>query len=218
MSTYLTEKRALWSPRTTARHLTSFRSYATYCGAPAGFLAGYRAPIADRPKPHPIPEGIPGVLAMLKTTRNPRHKALITLTGLMGLRVGEAISIRPEHFLFPDMVLVVRGKGDKTRRVPINATAWINLHFAYEIALARGTTLVDRGDRGARKAITRHAQNAGLGHVKSHDMRATLATAAYQTSGDIRAVQEILGHASVVTTQVYTNVTERDMRTALEVT
>lgn len=218
MASYLTANRGLWSPRTTGRRLTAFRSYAAHYGAPRTFLTAYRAPVAARPKPHPIPEGIDGVLDMIRSTKNPRHRALVALTGLLGLRVGEAIAVKPEHFNLADQTLSIRGKGDKTRVIPVPDSTWKYLVKAFELAKITNSTLVARSNSGARKAITRHAINAGLSqHVKSHDLRATLATAAFKATGNIRAVQEILGHSQVTTTEVYTNVTDSDMRNALEV-
>ena len=116
------------------------------------------------------------------------------------------------------MTLRVRGKGDKTRHVPISGAAWESIEKARKLAIDNGTTLVDRTERGARAAITRHAKNAGLSrHVSSHDMRATLATAAYESTHDLRAVQELLGHADAKTTQVYTGVSMAAKRAAVEV-
>ena len=215
---YLNDNRGTWAPKTTRRRLGTLRSWARYSGAPDTFLGDYRAPIPAPPQPHPIPESIDGVLRMIMSTRNPRHRALCTLTGLMGLRVHEAVDVRPDDFDMAEMTLTVRGKGSKTRIVPVSETAWKHLHKAYALADANGTTLVRIGNRGARAAISRHARNAGLSrHVASHDMRATFATAAYRKSKDLRAVQNLLGHADPATTQVYTEVAMTQMRNAAEV-
>lgn len=214
---WLNDNRATWSPKTTVRRLGTVRSWAKASGAPASILAGYKAPKPSPPQPHPIPEGIDGVVAMIRSSRNPRHRALCALTGLMGLRVGEAIGVRPEHFSVPDHTLTVRGKGDKTRVVPVSLAAWAFIVPAYGLASKNGGTLVPLTNRGARAAITRHARNAHLSrHVASHDMRATFATAAYGKTKNLRAVQELLGHADAKTTQVYTGVSMADMREAAD--
>lgn len=213
----LTAKRKEWAPRTTQRKLTSLRSWGKYAGNPL-LLNAYRAPVAAPPEPHPIPEGIAGVLRMIRSTRNPRHRALCTLTGLMGLRVGEAVAIRPEHVNATTRELKVQGKGDRGRIVPISDTAYGFLLPAIDLAIKNNTTLVDRTNRGARAAITRHAKNAGLSaRVSTHDMRATLATAAYEMTHDLRAVQELLGHADSKTTQTYTLSSMTARRAAIEV-
>lgn len=214
---YLTEHRAGWSPNTTLRKLAAFRSWAKFMRAPMGFLANYKAPKAPPPQPHPIPEGIPGVLAMIMSTRNHRHRALLVLTGLMGLRVGEAVSITPDHIDLERMECRFRGKGDKTRVVPISAIAWQYLKKGYEKALRDRSTLVNLTNSGARKAIPRHGRKAGLSRpIRTHDMRATFATRAYGDTKDLRAVQELLGHADSKTTQVYTGVSDAAKRAAVE--
>jgi site-specific recombinase XerC len=216
---WLNLMRTQWAPKTLQRRLGTLRSWARWAGAPADFLASYKAPKPAPARPHPISEGIPGVVAMIRSSRNPRHRALCALTGLMGLRVAEAISVRPEHFDTATWTLTVRGKGDKTRVVPITPTAWGFIGRAHAAAVASGGPLVPLSNRGARKAISRHARNAKLGnHVASHDMRATFATAAYDKTKDLRAVQELLGHADAKTTQVYTQVSMASMRAAASVT
>lgn len=217
-SNYLNVVRSQWAPKTLQRRLGTLRSWARWAGAPADFLANYKAPKSAPPRPHPIAEGIPGVVAMIESSRNPRHRALCALTGLMGLRVDEAIHVLPEHFNFSDGTLTVRGKGDKTRVIPVSDSAWKYIGRAHATAAANGGPLVPLSNRGARKAISRHARNAKLGnHVSSHDMRATFATAAYSKTKDLRAVQELLGHADAKTTQVYTQVSMASMRAAASV-
>lgn len=217
---YLTTHRAELAARTIRRRMAAFRAWARWRGN-RELLRDYKPPTPAAPEPHPIPEGIDGVIRMICSTRNPRHKALCALTGLMGLRIDEAVRVRPEDFDFTDPnapTLVVNGKGSKTRIVPVSATAWAHLRRAHQRAIDEGTSLVRLTNSGARKAITRHARNAGLSrHVKSHDMRATFGTAAYEKSKDLRAVQELLGHADAKTTQVYTGVSTATKRAAAEV-
>lgn len=214
---WLTDGRASWAPRTTARRLGTLRSFARWSGAPGSFLASYRPPKPAAAQPHPIAEGIDGVLRMIKSTRNPKHRALCALTGLLGLRVCEAIIVTPQDFDLNDMTLRVRGKGDKARIVPVGATAWRYIAPRWNAALA-SERLCPYTDRGARAAITRHARNAKLSaHVSSHDMRATFATTAYRNTKNLRAVQELLGHADSKTTQVYTGISMDEMRAAAEV-
>ncbi len=219
---YLNKYRQTWAPKTTVRKLGTIRSFGVWlCGGQQpgrDFLANYKPPTPAAHQPHPIPEGIDGVKAMIARTRNPLHKALITLTGLMGLRVDEAIHVLPEHFDLIEMTLKIRGKGDKTRVIPISDVAWSHLHGRYIDACAADAAMVPYTNSGARKAITRHGRNAGLSRpISSHDMRATLATAAYRNSKDLRAVQELLGHADARTTQVYTEVSMESMRSAVNV-
>lgn len=211
----LTHYRNTWAPKTTQRRLGTYRSWAKWAGAPINFLGNYKSPKPAPPQPHPIPEGIEGVKEMIRSTRNPRHRALCAMTGLLGLRVGEAVSIVPANFDLSAMTLTVRGKGDKTRIVPVSEFAWSHIKKAHALAVAEGTTVLRMSNGGARRAISRHARNAGLERpVSSHDMRATFATAAYRKSKNLRAVQELLGHSDAKTTQVYTGVSMDDMRDA----
>lgn len=214
---YLTENRAEWAPKTTERKLGTIRQWARAHGWD-NFLADYRAPTPARAEPHPIPEGIEGIHKMIMSSRNVRHRALVALCGLMGLRVGEAVNVRPEHFDLHEMTLKVRGKGDVERIVPVSELAWKHLERAYLDACDKGTTLTRLTNDGARKAIRRHGRNAGLSRpIASHDLRATLATAAYDKSKDLRAVQEVLGHSNPATTMRYTRVSMAAKRGAVEV-
>ena len=212
---YLTARRGIWSPKTTVCRLTAFRSYAKWAGEPA-FLASYKAPTPPRPIPHPIPEGIDGVLRMLAHTKTPTHAALVAFTGLLGLRVGEARSVTLASVNELERTLTIRGKGDRSRTIPISTHAWDAIRPALRLA-APFRPIVDLPDRTARQALTSLGKRAGLTRrISSHDMRATLATAAYNGTRDLRVVQELLGHASSSTTECYTQVSQQAMRGALE--
>lgn len=214
-SLYLNETRNSVAPKTTLRRITSFRCYGKLFGEPA-FLAEYSGPIPARPKPHPIPEGIEAIRRMIDYTAHPHVRALIAMMGLIGLRVSEARSIRPENFNTSDMTLTVRGKGDKSRTVPVSDEAWAAIQDAFFEAVRDGGPLVNLSDSAARRAYTAAGKRASVSrHTSSHDARATLATAALNNGANIRVVQEILGHASVTSTEVYTGVTEKQMRTGL---
>lgn len=219
IAAYINQQRNTLAPKSLRRRLSALRGWAKHAGHPGTLLDGYKLPVPSAPQPHPIPEGIDGVVSMIRSSRNPRHRALCALTGLVGLRVDEAIRVTRSDFDLSARTLTVRGKGDKTRVVPFGETAWKFICKAYEVATENdGEVLVPLRNRGARAAISRHARNAGLSrHVSSHDMRATFATAAYGHTHDLRAVQELLGHADPATTQVYTGVTMSSMRAAAEV-
>lgn len=213
---YLTENRDSWAPRTTLRKLAAIRSFATTNGQPK-FLPNYRPPTPSRAMPHPLPEGIDGVMRMIDSTNNPRHKALLALCGLLGLRVDEAVNVESGHF-FEDQNgtwLRVRGKGSKDRNVPVSPSVLAILAPAIKLSTVADTTVVKVTNSGARRSVARHGRRAGLSRpAASHDLRATFATAAYKNSLNLRAVQDLLGHASPVTTQVYTGVSPAEMRQA----
>lgn len=203
---WLTWGRKTWAPKTTNRKLTTARSFGRFLSL--NLLPDYRPPKAAPGVAHPIPEGIPGVVTMYHTARKDAHKAAIVLCGALGLRISEARQVRTVDFTYhgSDRVLMVRGKGDKQRFVPVSDDVWellANLNVSLDGALVPLT------DRAVRRAITRTAARAGCARpVASHDLRMTFGTAAYnQSGGDIRAVQELLGHASTQTTENYTHVT-----------
>lgn len=213
---WLNKHRMIWSPATTCRRLSTLRRYGTWMGA--SFLQDYRPPKPKEPTPHPIQEGIRGVVRMIESSKNPRHRALLALNGLLGLRISECVGVAPKDFDLVNWELTVRGKGDKTRIVPVTEPVWAYLRLAYIHALRDNTTLTRLTERGARASVTRHGKRAKLAnHVASHDLRATFLTAAYNNSHDIRAVQELAGHADSKTTQRYTQVSSGAKRLAASV-
>ena len=192
------------------------RAYAKWA-LRSDILFDYSAPKPKRPVPHPIQEGVGGVIRMCNSARNPNEAALFALQGLMGLRVGEALSLTTQDFNKHNMTLLVRGKGDKERELPIPEAAWRYIEPAYMFALSTGRPVVDMPDRTARHRVTATGRRLGFdSHIKSHDLRATLATELYRATLDLRTTQEVLGHANSRTTEMYTQVTMENMRTGLD--
>lgn len=155
---------------------------------------------------------------MIEAAKNAQQAALVGLCGYVGLRVGEALSIRTDDIDMSSMLLTVRGKGDKTRTVPVSDRAWSSISSAYVVALgAEDRRLVRYADRFARQIITNLGTRAGLSRpVKSHDLRATFGTEVFNKSLNLRAVQDLLGHSNSSTTEVYTGVSMDTMRSAVE--
>lgn len=215
-ASYLTLHRKTWAAKTTCRKCTVMRSWAKANGAQE-FLKDYRLPTPEQQKPHPIPEGMPGVDAMLAVARTPQKKALVTLCARVGLRVSEACAVVPADFDVPAMKLKVVGKGAKTRTVPLSKRAWEDLQVAFMQAVGNRSTLVVCQQRSARASITSMGRRAKLGRrVASHDLRSTFATAALEATKDLSAVQDLMGHADPATTRIYTSVSEERMREAVE--
>jgi integrase/recombinase XerC len=157
-----------------------------------------------------------------------RDHALVELMYSSGLRLSELVSLDWRHFE-PDGKLprssswidleageaTVLGKGSKTRTVPIGAPAqaalarWIELRGSVANADARALFISSRGGRLAARSVQARlgalARRLGLGvHVHPHVLRHSFASHLLQSSGDLRAVQELLGHANISTTQIYT--------------
>jgi integrase/recombinase XerD len=154
-----------------------------------------------------------------------RDKALVELLYATGTRVSEAVGLDVDDLATGELVRVL-GKGGKQRLVPVGGYARAAL-AAYltrvrpEFA-ARGTAtpalfLGPRGGRMSRQsawlAIQAAAERADLAaHVSPHTFRHSFATHLLQGGADVRVVQELLGHASVATTQLYTLVTVDGLR------
>ena len=203
-------------PRTTQRRLATLKSYARWSGNPF-FLHQYRAPTAARAKPHPIAEGKAGVIRMCEAAPTKSASALIALQGLMGMRISEARSLDLQSLNVDQMTLLVRGKGDKDRDLPIPAEAWQYILPAYQYAREFGGEIVKYSDRGARVVVTSTAAKLDFERpVSSHDLRATFATDLLRRTGNIRLVQEWLGHANIKNTEIYTQVTMNDLRAGVE--
>jgi integrase/recombinase XerD len=160
----------------------------------------------------------------------PRDRALLELLYAAGLRVSEAIGLDREDLSLDGAFVRVIGKGDKERMVPIGEVsidhlrAWLDgpresLIARHHVAPIRGGPLFlgDRGRRLARQqawaAVTSAAERAGLtGRVSPHTLRHSFATHLLEGGADLRVVQELLGHASISTTQLYTHLTGERIR------
>ncbi len=159
-----------------------------------------------------------------------RDRALLELLYAAGLRVSEAIGLDREDLSLDGAFVRVIGKGDKERLVPIgevsvdHLTAWLDgprpaLLSGHHVEPVRGGPLFlgDRGRRLARQqawaAVTAAAERAGLGgRVSPHTLRHSFATHLLEGGADLRVVQELLGHASISTTQLYTHLTGERIR------
>jgi integrase/recombinase XerD len=154
-----------------------------------------------------------------------RDRALLETMYACGLRASEATGLRLTDLRLDSGVLLARGKGAKERLVPIGRSAL----SALEIYLKRGRpALVGIGDephvfvnqrgaglsrQGLYKIVQRHARSAGLAHRMSpHTLRHTFATHLLAGGCDLRSLQEMLGHADIGTTQIYTHLSAARLR------
>jgi integrase/recombinase XerD len=159
-----------------------------------------------------------------------RDRALLELLYAAGLRISEALGLDREDLSLDGAFVRVIGKGDKERLVPIGEIAldwltrylesarpaWLALHH---VAAVRGGPLflTVRGGRLARQQawaiVKRAAREAGLsGRVTPHTLRHSFASHLLEGGADLRIVQELLGHASISTTQLYTHLTGERIR------
>jgi integrase/recombinase XerD len=154
-----------------------------------------------------------------------RDRALLEMMYACGLRASEAIGVEIADVDLEDGVLRARGKGSKERVVPIGSMA-LDATRRYldrgRPALVRGRPVAKlfvnfRGDaltrQGLYKIVRRHAATAGLGdRMSPHTLRHTFATHLLAGGCDLRSVQEMLGHADVATTQLYTHLSSQRLK------
>jgi integrase/recombinase XerD len=154
-----------------------------------------------------------------------RDRALLELAYGAGLRVSEWISLGVRDVLMEDALVRVFGKGSKERLVPIGRTAigavaiyLRELRPRLEKGEGRGVLLLNaRGApltrMGAWKILRKYVEAAGITkHVSPHTLRHSFATHLLEGGADLRAVQEMLGHADISTTQIYTHVDREYLR------
>lgn len=155
-----------------------------------------------------------------------RDRALLELAYGAGLRVSEWITLGVRDVLLEDGLVRVFGKGSKERLVPIGRSAigavavyLRELRPRLERGGGRGILLLNaRGApltrMGAWKILRRHVEKAGIEkRVSPHTLRHSFATHLLEGGADLRAVQEMLGHADISTTQIYTHVDREYLRT-----
>jgi integrase/recombinase XerD len=215
-----------------ARTLVAVRGFHKFATA-EGIVTTDVAHAVRPPRPaRRLPKSLPvdDVLAILESAgaddqpRGLRDRALLELLYSCGARISEATSLDVDDIDTDARAVRLRGKGGKERVVPVGGPAV----EALEAYLVRGRpTLVRRSEpalflnvRGGRlsrqsawQVLVDAAQRAGLDTaVSPHTLRHSFATHLLDGGADVRVVQELLGHASVTTTQVYTLVTVNTMR------
>ncbi|GAB3284662.1 tyrosine recombinase XerC [Sinomonas notoginsengisoli] len=153
-----------------------------------------------------------------------RDLALIEVLYATGVRVGELVGLDVDDVDFERRTLRVLGKGDKERTVPFGApagealTEWLSARVALANAHSGAALFLGRrgarlGQRQAREVVDRALR--GLGDTSArgpHTLRHTAATHLLDGGADLRSVQELLGHASLATTQLYTHVSVERLR------
>ena len=210
------------SPRSLARALSSWRGLFQWLArrheAAANPCAAVRAPRSAKRLPEAL---TPDEAVRLVTIPDPprhaaRDRAIFELAYSSGLRVSELTGLDLDSIDMQAAEARVTGKGSKTRIVPVGSAAlaavaaWLSLRpkiaKAGERALFVGRSGRRLAPREVQRRIKQWATAAGLPiDVHPHMLRHSFASHVLQSSGDLRAVQEMLGHASIASTQVYTH-------------
>ncbi len=222
------------SPRSVARAIACYRGFYKYLlvegrvdASPAEDL---RPPRAWKTLPRYL--SIDEVDRLLEqpdvtTPRGLRDRAVIELLYATGLRVSELVGLKPSDLHLEASYLTCVGKGSKERLVPIGeeASRWVERYFRESRPVLLGRRSSPRvfvNARGGGVGLTRvgfwkilksYAQGAGVTHgLSPHMLRHSFATHLLERGADLRAIQMMLGHADLSTTQIYTHVLEHRMR------
>jgi len=153
-----------------------------------------------------------------------RDRAMLELLYATGMRVSELVSLNCTDVNLEDDVVRCRGKGDKQRQIPFGQKAHDS--FVRYSTVGRSQLLGKRendavflnhhGDRLTRQGfwliIKAYARLAGIEKITPHTLRHSFATHLLSNGADLRSVQELLGHSSIATTQVYTHVADTRLR------
>ena len=156
-----------------------------------------------------------------------RDKAILEMLYSSGLRVSELAGLNHDDLDFFGGLVRVRGKGKKERIVPVGQTALNSLRAYWDMKAPReaasaikkplfisriGSRLTDRS---VRRMILKYVKRTGLGkEISPHTFRHSFATHMLDRGADLRSVQELLGHANLSTTQIYTHVTTQRLKDA----
>ncbi len=210
------------SGRSLARILSAWRGLYAYLmrdhHCAVNPCVGLRAPKSPKTLPHALSpdDAVRLVDLSVDSPLGFRDKAMFELLYSSGLRLSELVSLDPIDLDLTDASVRVTGKGNKTRIVPLGShaivalEAWLAVRETVtqpqESALFVGKKGVRISPRTVQLQLRQWGIKQGIATgVHPHLLRHSFATHLLQSSGDLRAVQEMLGHASISTTQVYTH-------------
>lgn len=155
-----------------------------------------------------------------------RDRAILELMYACGLRVSEVVNLLLKDIDLEGGILTTTGKGNKTRRVPVGSSAveWAKTYLALrrnnENVEAENLFVTPAGRPLNRQLIhsfvKEYAEQCGFEDVSPHTLRHSFATHLVQNRADIRSVQQMLGHADISTTQIYTHITDAHLKKAYE--
>ncbi|MCB0271467.1 MAG: tyrosine recombinase [Bdellovibrionales bacterium] len=188
-------------------------------------------PSVARPKtlPHPITQSQAIALIEKPNIETPlgiRDRAFLELMYASGLRVSELIGIKISDIAWDEQMVRVHGKGDKTRIVPFSrqAQVWL-IKYAQDVRPAwkpqTNILFVSHQKKPLSRQsiwyrIKHYATLAGIKKVSPHTLRHSFATHLLEGGADLRSLQEMLGHASLSTTQIYTEVSKSQLQKSYE--
>lgn len=210
------------APKSLQRHLSAIRAWYRYLlregQVEINPADGVRAPKVARHLPHTLDVDQLGRLLELPgdAPLDRRDRAIMELFYSSGLRLAELAALNVADMQRDDGLLEIVGKGGKTRRVPVgrmaNAAidAWLNVRAQLASGGEAALFVSRRGGRLSTRSIESRLRQRAIEqgmprHVHPHMLRHSFASHLLESSGDLRAVQELLGHADISTTQIYTH-------------
>jgi integrase/recombinase XerD len=226
---------AALAPRTAARRLSCYRQFYKFLygeGLRADNpVASFDSPRLGRPLPKYLSEEeVERLLAAARLREGIKGKRALALVELLyatGLRVSELVSL-PLAAVRDKTVLIVRGKGDKERMIPVGqaardaVTAYIEVRNAFIPAKAKSSPRLFPGEGrsghfsrdGFWRLLKELAVDAGIApsRVSPHVLRHSFATHLLAHGADLRSLQQMLGHADISTTQIYTHVLDERLK------
>lgn len=226
-----------YSKATIARRLASIRGFFRH-GQREGWSVGnpaeaLRTPRRQRKLPHFLSTADVSVLLAAPPAHEPlglRDRAILETTYSAGLRVSEVVGLNTGDLDLREGVVRVRGKGKKERMAPLGSFAvesvqtWLAVRelSPQEPRGGDSPVFVNRfgrrlTTRSVARMLEKYLQETGLdGRTSPHTLRHSFATHLLDNGADIRSVQELLGHKNIVTTQIYTHVSNAGLRAAYE--
>jgi integrase/recombinase XerC len=210
------------SAKSLARRLSAWRGFYRFACKRLGFkrnpCSDLRPPKARRALPEALsPDACAQLLNQVaEDVLEIRDKAMFELFYSSGLRLAELVSLDLQVLDLSAGEATVTGKGSKARIVPVGEkarealSAWLNVRGGIAKSEEKAVFTSRNGSRLTSRQVAlrldRWARKAGLDvHLHPHMLRHSFASHVLQSSGDLRAVQEMLGHANISTTQIYTH-------------
>jgi integrase/recombinase XerD len=225
------------SNRSQARHLAAIRMFHRFLVSERHARADPTAEVETPRLTRRLPvfltldevEALLSAVPRASTPAGLRDLAMLNVLYATGLRVSELVGLTVNGVRLDAGYLVARGKGDKERLVPLGSRAveacraWLSLGRPVLLGARRSSALFvgPRGKaltrQGVWKLLRRHALAAGIRKPLSpHKLRHSFATHLVERGADLRIVQAMLGHADLATTQIYTHVDGRRLRTVYD--
>ena len=219
-------------PSTISRHIVSIRKFFEYL-LQEGLISEDPSALIHSPK---IWKNIPETLSVNEVTtllsyisslKNYRHafrdKVMVELSYACGLRVSELVNLKLNSIYFEESYIQVTGKGQKDRLIPINKSTLIIIdeyikteRLKYNIDdnhlfLSQHKKFLTR--QRIWQIIKKHIKNAGITkNISPHTLRHSFATHLLENGGTLRAIQEMLGHSNISTTEIYTHIEKNRLK------